>query len=196
MHSIVIIMMVTEFTFAPLRLFGSDRLLSAKHGEKLPLSTEFIAVLDRAMLLENAQDLPDGYRIWRDVVSGAVSGFYSTAAAQAGRAAIETEGQQLWEGCGEFERALKIKRIRKTITPFEEFWLTVAYDLFEMLKSVSLGRHVLGRDNNVVLEAIYTTVDIGFYPCGWHRERGICAFDPSGLDGFRPVWETRGGVDR
>lgn len=54
--------------------------------------------------LENAQDLPDGYRIWRDVVSGAVAGFYSTAAAQDGRATIETESQWIWEGCGEFER--------------------------------------------------------------------------------------------
>ncbi len=186
----------TEFTLAPIRLFASDRLLSAKHGDRLPLNTELVPDLDRAMLLENAQDLPDGYRIWRDVVSGAVSGFYSTAAAQDGRALIETESQQIWECCGEFERALKIKRIRKTITPFEEFWLTVAYDLFEMLQSVSLGRHVLGNDNDAVLEAIYTTVDAGFYPCGWHHENGICAFDPRGLDGFRPVWEPRGGVDQ
>lgn len=185
----------TEFALAPIRLFASDRLLSAKHGDRLPPNTELVPDLDRAMLLENAQDLPDGYRIWRDVVSGAVAGFYSTAAAQDGRAAIETESQQIWEGCGEFERALKIKRIRKTITPFEEFWLTVAYDLFELLKSVSLGRHVLGRGNDAVLETIYTTVDAGFYPCGWHHENGLCVFDPRWLDGFRPVWEPRGGVD-
>ncbi|KHJ54042.1 hypothetical protein LA66_15895 [Aureimonas altamirensis] len=30
----------------------------------------------------------------------------------------------------------------------------------------------------------------------WHRERGICVLDPSVLGGFRPVWETRGSVDR
>lgn len=33
---------------------------------------------------------------------------------------IEAEGQKIWEACGEFERALKIKRIRKTITLVEE----------------------------------------------------------------------------
>lgn len=123
--------------------------MSAKTCDTLPPNAEIITDLDRAMLLENAQDLPDGYRIWPDVVSGAVSGYYSTAAAREGRGFVDAEGQRIWESCGESERALKIKRVRKTITPFEEFWLTVAYDLFEMLKSVSLGRHVLGRETTL-----------------------------------------------
>lgn len=140
------------------------------------------------MVLENAQDLPDGYQIWIDVVSGAVSEFHSTAAAREGRALIEVEARRIWDACGEFERALKIKRVRKTITPFEEFWLMVAYDLFEMLKSVALGRYVMGRKNDRVLEAIYTVLDAGFYPCGWRREGSVCVFDPRGLEGFRAVW--------
>lgn len=180
-----------DFVLAPIRLFVSDRLLSARHKDELPASTELVTDLDRAMLLENAQDLPDGYRIWRDVVSEAVSAFYSSGAAREARPLVEAECRRIWECCGEFERALKIKRMRKTITDFEEFWLAVAYDLFEMLKSVSLGRHVLGGSNDPILEAIYVTLDAGFYPCGWHDRRGICAFDPRGLDGFRPVWEGR-----
>jgi len=181
----------TDFALAPIRLFASDRLLSARHGDRLPAGAELVTDLDRAMLLENAQDLPDGYRIWRDVVSGAVSAFYSSGAAREARPIVETEGQRIWESCGEFERALKIKCMRKTITDFEEFWLAVAYDLFEMLKSISLGRHVLNGNNDPVLEATYATLDAGFYPCGWREGRGICAFDPRGLDGFRPVWEGR-----
>jgi len=181
----------TDFALAPIRLFASDRLLSARHGDELPASAELVTDLDRAMLLENAQDLPDGYRIWRDVMSEALSAFCSSGAAREAQSIVEAECQRIWESRGEFERALKIKRMRKTITDFEEFWLAVAHDLFEMLKSVSLGRHVLGGNNNSVLEAIYATVDAGFYPCGWHDQTGICAFDPRGLDGFRPVWGGR-----
>lgn len=177
-----------DFIFAPIRLFASDRLLSAMHEDRLPHAAELITDLDRAMLLGNAQDLPDGYQIWSDVVSGAVSDFYSTPRAREARALVETQAERSWEISGEFERALKLKRIRKTITPFEEFWLTVAYDLFEMLKTVSLGRHVMGRNNALPLEAAYAVLDAGFYPCGWHRNKRICAFDPRGLEGFRPVW--------
>jgi hypothetical protein len=158
------------------------------HADRLPPAAELITDLDQAMLLANAQYVPGGYLIWSDVVSDAVSDFYSTPGAREARALIETQAERSWKTCGEFERALKVKRIRKTITPFEEFWLTVAYDLLEMLKTVSLGRHVMGRNNALPLEVAYAVLDAGFYPCGWHRDERICVFDPRGLEGFRPVW--------
>ncbi len=177
-----------DFALAPIRLFASPRLLSAANPAGLPASAERITDLERAMLLENAQDLPSGYRIWRDVISGALSPFYSTTAAREAQSIIEAEAEAIWEECGDFERALRTSQLRKTISPFEEFWLTTAYDLFDLLQSVSLGRHVLGRDNDPVLEAVFAVVEAGFYPCGWKQGDGICAFDPRGLEGFRPVW--------
>ncbi|MFC4254245.1 hypothetical protein GRI97_02330 [Altererythrobacter xixiisoli] len=177
-----------DFTLAPVRSFASERLLGAQDPTLLPPGAELIADIERAMLLENAQDLPPGYRIWRDVINAALSPFYSAPAAAEGRVLIEAEADAIWSGCGEFEQALKISQLRKTITPFEEFWLTIAYDLFELLQSVSLGRHVNEADNDPVLEAIFCVVQAGFYPCGWNGESGICAFDPRELEGFRPVW--------
>lgn len=64
----------------------------------------------------------------------------------------------------------------------------MAYDLFEMLQSVSLGRYAEQPDGQPVLEAIYAVCLAGFYPCGWHHDGRICAFDPRGLEGHRPVW--------
>lgn len=170
-----------EFVLAPVKLFATDRLLSAARPDLLPDNAEITQDLDRAMLLENGQDLPEGYRIWSDVLSGASAAFFSRPEGREGREMIEAEAQTAWEARDEFERALRIKRIRKAITPFEEFWLTVAYDLLECLKSVALGRYVLGRENAPVLESALSVLEAGFYPCGWHVDGRIVAFDPRSL---------------
>lgn len=176
-----------DFTLGPVRLFADDRLLSAGDAERLPPGAERVETLDRAMLLENSQDTPIGYRIWTDVLDEAVSPFYSSAEGREGRALIETEAQRLWDAHGPFERALRIKKIKKTLTPFEDFWLTVAYDSLERLKSVALGRHVLGPANAPALEAVFAVYDAGFFPCGLRRDGVICAFDPRVLEGFGPI---------
>lgn len=159
-------MTAPDFILAPVRFFASPLLLSAAHAERLPARVDITRDLDHAMALENSQTPPPGTAIWRDVLEGAVSGFYATRAGKQGRMLIEPDAAAVWDRLGEFESALKLKCRRKTITPFEEFWLTVAYDLFEMLLSVCLA---------------------GFYPCGWHHDGRICAFDPRGLEGHRPV---------
>lgn len=186
-------MLDSEFVLAPVRLFTSDSLLSAARPDLLPDNVEITDDLDRAMLLENGQDLPEGYRIWSDVLSSATSAFYSTPEGREGRQMIETEAQRAWEARGEFERALRIKRIRKTITPFEEFWLTVAYDLLELLKSVSLGRYILGGENAPALEAALAVLEAGFYPCGWHGEGRVVALDPRSLAGHRGLFDMSEG---
>lgn len=176
-----------DYTLEPVRLFAGDRFLSASNADRLPRGVELVDDLDRAMLLENTRDPPIGYRIWTDTLDAAVSPFYSSAEGREGRALIETEVQRVWDARGPFERALAIKRIKKTISPFEELWLKVAYDSLERLKSVALGRHVLGPANAPVLEVVFAVYDAGFYPCGLRRDGVICAFDPRALGGFGPI---------
>ena len=113
--------------------------------------------------------------------------FCSSPAAAAGRPVIEAERDQIWTSAGEFESILKIKRLRKPITEFEEFWVIVAYDILEMLCSVSLGRSVLDQHNAAVLEAVFATYNAGYYPCGWRKTGQICVFNPRMLEGHKPL---------
>ncbi|WP_133492037.1 hypothetical protein [Alcanivorax sp. 24] len=69
-----------SWVLEPVRLLFSERLFSAAHPEALPNGTEVLTDLDRAMLLENSQELPREYRIWQDVQANAVSPFYCTDA--------------------------------------------------------------------------------------------------------------------
>lgn len=173
-----------DFILAPVRLFGKDRILSGSVPEALPPGCELIGDLDRAMVLENSQDLSPGYSIWADKIARAQSLYNCEPAAAEGRKLIDAEANLQWQARGPFELELNRKRLRRIITPYEELWLTTAYDLLELLKSIALGRHVLGEANAPVLEQAQTVIACGFYPCGWQASGHICAFDPRVLKGF------------
>ncbi|AGT09999.1 hypothetical protein JCM7686_2963 [Paracoccus aminophilus JCM 7686] len=173
-----------DFVLAPVRFFLSPNLLSGHGGVA---DCEVINDLERAMQFENDQELPAGYAIWRDALEGAVSPFYATPEGQAGRALIEPEGEEVWDARGEFQRELNKKKIRKTITPFEAFWATVAYDILETLQSVALARFVLGKKGEPLLERVFAAYEAGLYPCGLRRDGRPVALDPSALAGFDPT---------
>lgn len=103
--------------------------------------------------------------------------FYSSSIGREGRALIEEEANQMWSRRGESELELKKKKIRKTITEAEEFWLTVAYDTLEILKSVALGRYVSGPDGVAFLEDVFQVYRAGLYPCGVKSDGSLAAFD-------------------
>ncbi|AGT10002.1 hypothetical protein [Paracoccus aminophilus] len=172
------------FVLAPVRFFLNPNLLSGRGGVA---DCEVIRDLELAMQLENDQELPAGYAIWRDALEGAVSPFYATPEGQAGRALIEPEGEEVWDARGEFQRELNKKKIRKTITPFEEFWNTVAYGILETLQSVALARFVLGKKGEPLLERVFEAYQAGLYPCGLRRDGQLVALDPSALEGFDPA---------
>ena len=81
----------------PVRLPFSERLFSAAHREALPDGTDVLTDLDRAMLLENSQELPPEYRIWQDVQANAVSPFYCTDAYAAISTDIENAIAPFWD---------------------------------------------------------------------------------------------------
>lgn len=168
---------------SPLSLFNDPVLLTASRSDLLPQNVEIIRDLRRAMFLENDQDLPVGYRIWSDALTGAVAPFFTTAKAREGREIIDARAEEIWASKGNFELELKKKRIKKTITEHEEFWLTVAYDILETLKSVALARYIGGTLQSKFLEDTYATLQAGFFPCGLRADNGIVAFDPSVLTG-------------
>ena len=141
------------------------------------------------MVLENSQDLPEGYGVWADAIEGGVYDFYATEEGQQGRAIIEPEADAVWTSRGEFQRALNKKKIRKTITPFEEFWATVAYSILENLQYVSLGRFVKGESGEPFLERLFQIYICGLYPCGLHDDGRIVALDPASLAGFEKLPE-------
>ena len=165
-----------QYFLAPVNFFASDDFLSGKHEELLPDGTEVVTDLDRAMILENDQSLPEGYVIWSDVIPAAVSPFYATAEGKAGRAIIEEEAERVWATTEALQRELQKKKLRKTITAFEEFYLTVAYDCLEQLESVALGRFVHSERVDV-LERIFSIYQAGFYPCGARTNGNLVAFD-------------------
>lgn len=165
----------------PIRFFGSADLLGGKHPQDLPANAVIVRDLDQAMMLENEQDLPPGYLIWRDQIEQALAEFVTTPQADEAAERIEAAALQQWQAMGEFERELKKKKLRKTITLAEEFWLTVAYDILETLKSVALSRHATG--GVPLFEDIFAVFKAGFYPCGLTQDRRIVAFDPRVLVG-------------
>lgn len=166
----------------PLTLFNDPVLLSGNSPESLPQNIECVADLSTAMQLENAQTLPKGYAIWSDALADAVAPFYCTPAGHEGREIIAAKAEEIWDSMGNFERELYKKRLRKTITEWEEFWLTVAYDILEILQSVALARYVGGGSQSQFLEDVYTVFQAGFYPCGLKKDGSIVAFDPRRLD--------------
>ncbi|MDQ7774554.1 MAG: hypothetical protein Q4615_00970 [Paracoccus aminovorans] len=110
----------------------------------LPAGSAIIRDLAEAMTLENDQDPPPGYRIWHDVVEQTLAEFWSTPEAREGRNLVDAAADEQWNAMEDFERELRKKRICKTITAKEEFWLTVAYDSLEILKGIAVGRYVCG----------------------------------------------------
>lgn len=171
--------MNTDFVLEPVRFFGSEQLFSGAKPELLPPGTTIIRVLADAMSLENDQDPPPGYRIWHDVVEQTLAEFWSTPEAREGRALVDVAADEQWNSMADFERELRKKKIRKTITAKEEFWLTVAYDTLEMLKGIAVGRYV--RDGVPLLEDIFSVYKAGFYPCGVAHEMRLAVFDPATL---------------
>lgn len=167
----------------PVRLPFSARLFSAAQPEALPNGTEILTDLDRAMLLENSQELPPEYRIWQDVQANAVSPFYCTDAYATISTDIENAIAPFWEQWEPIRMALVKRRLRKTQTEFDNFVNTLLYDAVEQLKQVSAARHCLGSDGEPVLEALFRVYHAGFYPCGWRRDNNIVCFDPSVLEG-------------
>ncbi|AFT71348.1 hypothetical protein B5T_03081 [Alloalcanivorax dieselolei B5] len=167
----------------PVRLPFSERLFSAAHREALPDGTEALTDLDRAMLLENSQELPPEYRIWQDVQANAVSPFYCTDAYATISTDIEEAVAPFWEQWEPIRMTLVKRRLRKTQTEFENFVNTLLYDAVEQLKQVSAARHCLSPDGEPVLEALFRVYHAGFYPCGWRRDNNIVCFDPSVLEG-------------
>lgn len=165
-----------RYFLAPVKFFATEDFLSGRREEALPTGTELVTDLAYAMTLENDQLLPQGYRIWADVLSAAVSPFYSTAEGKAGRTIIDQTAEQIWATTEAFQGELRKKKLRKTITAFEEFYLTVSYDCLEQLKSVSLGRFV-HSDGVEVLERIFSIYLAGFYPCGARTDGNLVAFD-------------------
>lgn len=168
---------------SPILLFDDPVLLSGSRSDLLPPRHEMVDDLDRAMTLENEQDLPRGYRIWSDALSNAVAPFFTSDQGREGRALIEEKAEEAWASRGNFELELKKKRIRKAITEREEFWLTVAYDVLETLKAVSLARFVGGVTQSPFLEDVYAVYKAGFYPCGLKGKGKIVAFDVRTLNG-------------
>lgn len=172
-----------EGFLSPVRLFDDPVLLSGSRIDLLPKASQVIGDLTLAMRLENDQDLPRGYRIWSDALSNAVAPFYSSDKGREGRAVIEAHADEIWALKGDFELGLRKKRLRKTITEREEFWLTVAYDILETLKSVSLARFVGGVTQSPFLEDVYGVYKAGLYPCGLTRTGKVVAFDARTLTG-------------
>ena len=168
----------TDYFTEPIQFFNSSYLLSGKYEDILPKNTEIIKSLDLAMELENEKEiLPDGYQIWSDAISAAVATFYCTDKAKDGEELIEPEAGQAWAAVEQYFRELQLKKIKKTITEKESFWLIVSYDILEILKSVSLGRYVFGENGVPFLEGVYKVFKAGFYPCGIKNDGSIVAFD-------------------
>lgn len=165
----------------PIFFVKDPDLLSGANPQIFPVGTEITRDIDYAMTLENSQDLPAGYRIWTDALENAVSPFISSDEARDGQRLLEEKADEVWAPLGDVELDLNKKQLKGTITEREEFWLTVAYDSLEILKSVALARYVGANDD--FLEKVYTIYCAGFYPCGIRNDGTLVAFDPKSLKG-------------
>lgn len=55
--------------------------------------------------------------------------------------------------------------------------LAVAYDSFELLRMISVGRIVMNGALTQLLEDIFLVYQAGFYPCGISADGHLVAFD-------------------
>jgi hypothetical protein len=165
----------------PVEFFLSPKLLSGWTGDGMDQDVDIVRDLGLAMQLENSQDLPEGYCIWSDYFPNAVAPFYTTALGQKGRQIVEEHGATVWAQLGNFQIELRKKKVRKTITEFEEFWLVTAFDILEQLKMISVGRFCASDYDNSSLESVFRVFLSGLYPCGQKTDGRLVAFDPKVL---------------
>ena len=170
----------------PIRFFNSNCLLSAKYKYALPKNTEIITNIEQAMALELSQDPPDGYDIWPDAVAFAQSQFYATEneeKVKEGEALINPIADLVIASANQYydSHEFKIKRIKKLISEKEAFWLTVHYDIWRILRFVSLERYVLSKAEDSFYENTYSIFKAGFYQCGIKHDGNLIAFDAAVL---------------
>jgi hypothetical protein len=171
-------MMMAESFLEPVRFFTNPRLLSGWNASELPDGTLIVTDLDEAMLLENSQELPSGYKIWADFFPNAISEVYTSPAGTQGRPIIEETANDVWAGTESFQAELRKKRSRKTATEYELFWLATGYDILEHLKIVALSRYCQPNRHGGDIERVYRIYFCGFYPCGIRVDGTFAAFDP------------------
>lgn len=174
-----------DFILEPVRFFSSPRLLSGAEPAALPAGAEIVTDLERAMVLENEQELPAGYVIWLDAFANARGAYYTRPEAREGEAlVVETEEGQVSD----------LEELEGEVleTEFVEFWDTVVAEVVAHFEAVSVGRYVLGERSPKLLEDMFQTYRAGFYPCGLRTDGGIVAFDPKALGGFDLVAAVRG----
>jgi hypothetical protein len=165
----------------PIQFFKESCLLLGEYEDILPENTEVINSLELAMQLETEQQaLPNGYQIWTDSIEAAVAPFYraeNNEKRKEGEEFIDAEIEQTLTAVNSYFRELQKKKIKKSITTKESYWLNVSGNIMELLKSISLGRYIFGDDGVPFLENIYNILKAGFYPCGIRKDGGIVAFD-------------------
>ena len=172
----------TDYFLEPIHFFNSLNLLSGKFADSLPENSEIITSLDLAMELENEKEiLPNTYKVWSDAISKAVATFCCTDKAKEGEELIDPESEKAWAAVEQYFGELQIKKLKKKISERELFWLVVSYDTLEILKSVSLGRYVFGKNGVAFLEGVYKVYKAGFYPCGIKNDGSFVAFDATVL---------------
>lgn len=170
-----------SYFLEPVDFFLNPKLLSGWNGDGIEPDVELVRDLERAMQLENSQDLPEGYSVWSDYIANAVAPFHTTELGRTGRGIVETYGAKVWDGLGNFQIELRKKKVRRTITEFEEFWSTTAFDILEHLKMISVGRFCAKDHDNSSLENIFLIYANGLYPCGLRTDGRLVAFDPRAL---------------
>ncbi|MFB9221850.1 hypothetical protein [Paracoccus cavernae] len=178
-----------DFVLEPVHFFGSPLLLSGAHPEALPADAEIVTDLERAMILENEQDLPAGYAIWLDAYAAAKASYFSTDAARDGeKIAAEAALRQVSD----------IERLEGAAleTEFYEFWDTVAGEIIDQLNSIAISRFVLGQAVPKFFADLFQIYRAGFYPCGLREDGGMVAFDPKALGGFDLVAAARRRLSR
>lgn len=167
-----------SYFLEPVDFFLNPKLLSGWNGDGIDQEVELVEDLERAMLLENSQDLSDGYAIWSDYLTNAVAPFYTTELGRAGRQIVEVHGAKVWDRLGNFQIELRKKKVRRTITEFEEFWSATAFDILEHLKMIAVGRFCSKDYDTSRLENVFVIYANGFYPCGLRTDGRLAAFDP------------------
>ncbi|MDO5604898.1 MAG: hypothetical protein Q4G25_07045 [Paracoccus sp. (in: a-proteobacteria)] len=173
-------MIDADFILAPVRLLESQALLGGGMPDHLPADCEVVRDLELAMNLENEQDLPPGYLVWKDVQERAVAQFRSSPAFHEAEKLIDPVIDAWWNQ--QKARRLQVRKdqIRGTVNLFDEFFYTVDYDISQQLKMVSAARYCLA-EVPPVLEVIFDVYRAGFYPCGWTQDNRIVAFDATVL---------------
>ncbi len=134
---------------------------------------EVISDYELSQTLAFEQKLPNGYKIWRDILDNEKEKFYSDNSININEGRNEIEKRLLEIQEKKFSSmgiTYRKKKLLKKTTIRDDVMHTAFSELFDDFKAICLQRLSLGIISNSIYEKVLNAYLRGYWPCGWHGD--------------------------